>query len=86
MELTLLGAAGRSAEGTEQKNRVRNKLKRLIAKRPTLQSLQERGLFRGRPGWDRWGTALFVQALLGFLFCVDFGFLVLLLLKQPLSI
>lgn len=43
--------AGRCAEGTEQKNRVRNKLKRLIAKRPTLQSLQERGLFRGRLGW-----------------------------------
>ncbi|MEJ1277300.1 Rho GTPase activating protein 9 [Cricetulus griseus] len=38
--------SSRSAEGTEQKNRVRNKLKRLIAKRPTLQSLQERGLFR----------------------------------------
>ncbi|CAH6778581.1 rho GTPase-activating protein 9 [Phodopus roborovskii] len=38
--------SNRCAEGTEQKNRVRNKLKRLIAKRPTLQSLQERGLFR----------------------------------------
>ncbi|XP_041527559.1 rho GTPase-activating protein 9 isoform X2 [Microtus oregoni] len=38
--------SSRGAEGTEQKNRVRNKLKRLIAKRPTLQSLQERGLFR----------------------------------------
>lgn len=38
--------SSRNAEGTEQKNRVRNKLKRLIAKRPTLQSLQERGLFR----------------------------------------
>lgn len=38
--------SSRCAEGTEQKNRVRNKLKRLIAKRPTLQSLQERGLFR----------------------------------------
>ncbi|KAM7328281.1 hypothetical protein ACRRTK_012373 [Alexandromys fortis] len=39
--------SSRGAEGTEQKNRVRNKLKRLIAKRPTLQSLQERGLLRG---------------------------------------
>ncbi|XP_036847966.1 rho GTPase-activating protein 9 isoform X1 [Manis javanica] len=38
--------SGRSPEGTEQ-NRVRNKLKRLIAKRPPLQSLQERGLLRG---------------------------------------
>ncbi|XP_063449460.1 rho GTPase-activating protein 9 isoform X3 [Pan paniscus] len=36
----------RGPEGTEQ-NRVRNKLKRLIAKRPPLQSLQERGLLRG---------------------------------------
>ncbi|XP_050603245.1 rho GTPase-activating protein 9 isoform X4 [Macaca thibetana thibetana] len=35
----------RGPEGTEQ-NRVRNKLKRLIAKRPPLQSLQERGLLR----------------------------------------
>uniref|UniRef100_A0A4X2M9I0 Rho GTPase activating protein 9 n=1 Tax=Vombatus ursinus TaxID=29139 RepID=A0A4X2M9I0_VOMUR len=32
-------------QGTNQ-NRVRNKLKRLIAKRPPLQSLQERGLLR----------------------------------------
>ncbi|XP_012587800.1 PREDICTED: rho GTPase-activating protein 9 [Condylura cristata] len=32
-------------EGTEQ-SRVRSKLKRLIAKRPPLQSLQERGLLR----------------------------------------
>ncbi|ELV09237.1 Rho GTPase-activating protein 9 [Tupaia chinensis] len=38
-------ATGRCPEGTEQ-NRVRNKLKRLIAKRPPLQSLQERGLLR----------------------------------------
>ncbi|XP_036750740.2 rho GTPase-activating protein 9 isoform X2 [Manis pentadactyla] len=38
--------SGRCPEGTEQ-NRVRNKLKRLIAKRPPLQSLQERGLLRG---------------------------------------
>nr|XP_028685494.1 rho GTPase-activating protein 9 isoform X4 [Macaca mulatta] len=37
----------RGPEGTEQ-NRVRNKLKRLIAKRPPLQSLQERGLLRER--------------------------------------
>lgn len=41
-----LPPAGRCPEGTEQ-NRVRNKLKRLIAKRPPLQSLQERGLLRG---------------------------------------
>uniref|UniRef100_G1S6A4 Rho GTPase activating protein 9 n=1 Tax=Nomascus leucogenys TaxID=61853 RepID=G1S6A4_NOMLE len=45
----LLAGDGRSGirgpEGTEQ-NRVRNKLKRLIAKRPPLQSLQERGLLR----------------------------------------
>ncbi|CAD7676803.1 unnamed protein product [Nyctereutes procyonoides] len=40
-----LPPAGRCPEGTEQ-NRVRNKLKRLIAKRPPLQSLQERGLLR----------------------------------------
>ncbi|XP_058413802.1 rho GTPase-activating protein 9 isoform X1 [Diceros bicornis minor] len=39
-------SSGRSPEGAEQ-NRVRNKLKRLIAKRPPLQSLQERGLLRG---------------------------------------
>ncbi|XP_039721724.1 rho GTPase-activating protein 9 isoform X2 [Pteropus medius] len=38
-------SSGRCPEGTEQ-NRVRNKLKRLIAKRPPLQSLQERGLLR----------------------------------------
>uniref|UniRef100_A0A8C9QLL6 Rho GTPase activating protein 9 n=1 Tax=Spermophilus dauricus TaxID=99837 RepID=A0A8C9QLL6_SPEDA len=37
----------RCPEGTEQ-NRVRNRLKRLIAKRPPLQSLQERGLL-----WDQ---------------------------------
>ncbi|XP_037700903.1 rho GTPase-activating protein 9 isoform X3 [Choloepus didactylus] len=36
----------RCPEGAEQ-NRVRSKLKRLIAKRPSLQSLQERGLLRG---------------------------------------
>lgn len=30
---------------------MRNKLKRLIAKRPPLQSLQERGLLRGEVGW-----------------------------------
>ncbi|XP_066225486.1 rho GTPase-activating protein 9 isoform X2 [Saccopteryx leptura] len=46
----LLRLGGRSSssrcpEGNEQ-NRVRNKLKRLIAKRPPLQSLQERGLLR----------------------------------------
>ncbi|TKC46841.1 hypothetical protein EI555_015251, partial [Monodon monoceros] len=35
----------RCPEGAEQ-NRVRNKLKRLIAKRPPLQTLQERGLLR----------------------------------------
>ncbi|XP_040839121.1 rho GTPase-activating protein 9 isoform X2 [Ochotona curzoniae] len=38
-------SSGRCLEGAEQ-NRVRNKLKRLIAKRPPLQSLQERGLLR----------------------------------------
>ncbi|XP_077613685.1 rho GTPase-activating protein 9 isoform X1 [Crocuta crocuta] len=38
-------SSGRCPEGNEQ-NRVRNKLKRLIAKRPPLQSLQERGLLR----------------------------------------
>ncbi|XP_048216991.1 rho GTPase-activating protein 9 isoform X3 [Perognathus longimembris pacificus] len=38
-------SSSRCPEGTEQ-NRVRNKLKRLIAKRPPLQSLQERGLLR----------------------------------------
>ncbi|XP_004379939.1 rho GTPase-activating protein 9 isoform X2 [Trichechus manatus latirostris] len=37
--------SSRCPEGTEQ-NRVRSKLKRLIAKRPPLQSLQERGLLR----------------------------------------
>ncbi|XP_054984136.1 rho GTPase-activating protein 9 [Sorex araneus] len=37
--------SSRGPEGTEQ-NRVRNKLKRLIAKRPSIQSLQERGLLR----------------------------------------
>ncbi|XP_053412211.1 rho GTPase-activating protein 9 isoform X7 [Nycticebus coucang] len=40
-----LPPTGRGPEGTEQ-NRVRNKLKRLIAKRPPLRSLQERGLLR----------------------------------------
>ncbi|XP_074125981.1 rho GTPase-activating protein 9 isoform X2 [Sminthopsis crassicaudata] len=35
-----------SYRGPEEPNRVRNKLKRLIAKRPPLQSLQERGLLR----------------------------------------
>ncbi|KAM5174247.1 rho GTPase-activating protein 9 isoform 1-T1 [Callospermophilus lateralis] len=43
--LLYLPPTGRCPEGTEQ-NRVRNKLKRLIAKRPPLQSLQERGLLR----------------------------------------
>ncbi|EHB07645.1 Rho GTPase-activating protein 9 [Heterocephalus glaber] len=43
--LALGAEGGRCPEGTEQ-NRVRNKLKRLIAKRPPLQSLQERGLLR----------------------------------------
>uniref|UniRef100_A0A2K5RWY6 Rho GTPase activating protein 9 n=1 Tax=Cebus imitator TaxID=2715852 RepID=A0A2K5RWY6_CEBIM len=38
-------SSSRLPEGAEQ-NRVRNKLKRLIAKRPPLQSLQERGLLR----------------------------------------
>lgn len=38
-------SSSRRPEGNEQ-NRVRNKLKRLIAKRPPLQSLQERGLLR----------------------------------------
>ncbi|XP_064447083.1 rho GTPase-activating protein 9 isoform X1 [Mirounga angustirostris] len=38
-------SSSRCPEGTEQ-NRVRSKLKRLIAKRPPLQSLQERGLLR----------------------------------------
>ncbi|XP_054436238.1 rho GTPase-activating protein 9 isoform X2 [Pteronotus mesoamericanus] len=38
-------SSSRCPEGSEQ-NRVRNKLKRLIAKRPPLQSLQERGLLR----------------------------------------
>lgn len=56
LELTVLDFAGRCTEGTEQKNRVRSKLKRLIAKRPTLQSLQERGLFRGRVGEASWGA------------------------------
>ncbi|XP_055973497.1 rho GTPase-activating protein 9 [Sorex fumeus] len=37
--------SSRGPEGTEQ-SRVRNKLKRLIAKRPSIQSLQERGLLR----------------------------------------
>lgn len=46
MRLGSRRTSSRCAEGTDQKNRVRNKLKRLIAKRPTLQSLQERGLFR----------------------------------------
>ncbi|XP_074082408.1 rho GTPase-activating protein 9 isoform X2 [Macrotis lagotis] len=41
------GASYRSScRGPEEQNRVRNKLKRLIAKRPPLQSLQERGLLR----------------------------------------
>ncbi|KAM8980042.1 rho GTPase-activating protein 9 isoform 2-T2 [Sarcophilus harrisii] len=35
-----------SCRGPEEPNRVRNKLKKLIAKRPPLQSLQERGLLR----------------------------------------
>ncbi|XP_027710866.1 rho GTPase-activating protein 9 isoform X3 [Vombatus ursinus] len=46
----LLGRRGRSYRishrSPEDQNRVRNKLKRLIAKRPPLQSLQERGLLR----------------------------------------
>lgn len=46
MRLSSRRSSGRCVEGPEQKNRVRNKLKRLIAKRPTLESLQERGLFR----------------------------------------
>ncbi|XP_056653762.1 rho GTPase-activating protein 9 [Monodelphis domestica] len=35
-----------SCRGPEEQNRVRNKLKKLIAKRPPLQSLQDRGLLR----------------------------------------
>uniref|UniRef100_A0A8C9AG39 Rho GTPase activating protein 9 n=1 Tax=Prolemur simus TaxID=1328070 RepID=A0A8C9AG39_PROSS len=45
LRLSSRRSSSRSPEGTEQ-NRVRNKLKRLIAKRPPLQSLQERGLLR----------------------------------------
>ncbi|XP_042554622.1 rho GTPase-activating protein 9 isoform X1 [Dipodomys spectabilis] len=45
LRLSGLRSSRRCPEGTEQ-NRVRNKLKRLIAKRPPLQSLQERGLLR----------------------------------------
>ena len=50
---------------------MRNKLKRLIAKRPPLQTLQERGLLRGEGGWTAWypspsfvPTLVFLQALL----------------------
>ncbi|XP_036616250.1 rho GTPase-activating protein 9 isoform X2 [Trichosurus vulpecula] len=47
---SLLGRRGGSyrisCRGPEEQNRVKNKLKRLIAKRPPLQSLQERGLLR----------------------------------------
>lgn len=56
MRLGSRRTSSRCAEGTDQKNRVRNKLKRLIAKRPTLQSLQERGLFRDQvlaASWSR---------------------------------
>ncbi|XP_076967300.1 rho GTPase-activating protein 9 isoform X2 [Tamandua tetradactyla] len=45
LRLSSRRSSSRCLEGTEQ-NRVRNKLKRLIAKRPSLQSLQERGLLR----------------------------------------
>uniref|UniRef100_A0A2K6FR50 Rho GTPase activating protein 9 n=4 Tax=Propithecus coquereli TaxID=379532 RepID=A0A2K6FR50_PROCO len=45
LRLSSRRSSSRGPEGTEQ-NRVRNKLKRLIAKRPPLQSLQERGLLR----------------------------------------
>ncbi|KAL0611842.1 Rho GTPase-activating protein 9 [Plecturocebus cupreus] len=45
LRLSGRGSSSRRPEGVEQ-NRVRNKLKRLIAKRPPLQSLQERGLLR----------------------------------------
>ncbi|XP_072511269.1 rho GTPase-activating protein 9 isoform X2 [Notamacropus eugenii] len=40
------GGRTRPGRGPEEQNRVKNKLKRLIAKRPPLQSLQERGLLR----------------------------------------
>ncbi|XP_075407517.1 rho GTPase-activating protein 9 isoform X2 [Tenrec ecaudatus] len=45
LRLSSRRSSRRCPEGTEQ-NRVRSKLKRLIAKRPPLQSLQERGLLR----------------------------------------
>ncbi|XP_045409487.1 rho GTPase-activating protein 9 isoform X2 [Lemur catta] len=45
LRLSSRRSSTRGPEGNEQ-NRVRNKLKRLIAKRPPLQSLQERGLLR----------------------------------------
>ncbi|XP_053412206.1 rho GTPase-activating protein 9 isoform X2 [Nycticebus coucang] len=45
LRLSSRRSSSRGPEGTEQ-NRVRNKLKRLIAKRPPLRSLQERGLLR----------------------------------------
>lgn len=48
---SLLRIGGRRSSSrcpeTAEQNRVRNKLKRLIAKRPPLQTLQERGLLRG---------------------------------------
>ncbi|XP_014950269.3 rho GTPase-activating protein 9 isoform X1 [Ovis aries] len=47
---SLLRIGGRRSSSrcpeTAEQNRVRNKLKRLIAKRPPLQTLQERGLLR----------------------------------------
>jgi hypothetical protein len=55
--LLYLPPTGWCPEGTEQ-NRVRSKLKRLIAKRPPLQSLQERGLLRGEVTWASWGPVL----------------------------
>ncbi|KAM5289010.1 rho GTPase-activating protein 9 isoform 2-T2 [Ctenodactylus gundi] len=45
LRLSSRRSSSRCPEGIEQ-NRVRNKLKRLIAKRPPLRSLQERGLLR----------------------------------------
>ncbi|XP_023413772.1 rho GTPase-activating protein 9 isoform X4 [Loxodonta africana] len=45
LRLSSRRSSSRCPEGSEQ-NRVRSKLKRLIAKRPPLQSLQERGLLR----------------------------------------
>lgn len=50
---TVAGQAAGSAGGESDSNKVRNKLRKFLQRRPTLQSLRERGYIKG--GCWGWG-------------------------------